>query len=314
MPKVTEYAGNLATSLRAGARIAPDEAATAVLPLVEALVADHQRGVARGVLDPAYVAPEVAEGQQPTAATDVWSVGALLFHAMAGHTPFKHSSEQPARLRRAGWLGPLVEIALSPRPEDRPSMAEVAAYLRARQPLPVPAPQPSAVVEAADVATDDAAPLRRTGMLVLVLAAVVVTLALVTSALVLGRHTARTPLPAPSAHGGSTAASHHHRRRPQRPTTEAMESFARRYVATASSDPGAGLRMLTPAYQRASPRYRQFWSAVRNPRILRISAQPAAMVVTYTYRYRLVGGRPRTETVTLDLARHDGRLMIAGAR
>ncbi|HWU20619.1 MAG TPA: hypothetical protein VN088_03785, partial [Nocardioides sp.] len=188
---MSEYAGNLADSLRAGAQLAPDEAARAVVPLAEALAAEHASGLVRGSLDPAYVAPEVSAGRPPSRASDVWSVGALLFHAMAGHGPFKHSTETPARLRRAGWLGPMVEMALSPDPEDRPSMAEVAAYLRAQM-APSSEPEPTIPVvlaESADIALDGAPAPRRTAMLVVVLAALVVTLGIVAVVLALGRHT-----------------------------------------------------------------------------------------------------------------------------
>ena len=36
---------------------------------------------------PAYLAPEVASGAQATAASDVWSLGATLFHAVVGQAP-----------------------------------------------------------------------------------------------------------------------------------------------------------------------------------------------------------------------------------
>jgi serine/threonine protein kinase len=291
--------------------------------LTEALAAEHAHGLVRGNLDPAYVAPEVTAGLQPTPATDVWSVGALLFHAMAGHAPFKHSPDPPARLRRAGWLGPLVEMALSPDPADRPNMAEVAAYLKAREvstvagapeptiPLapPPPPPLPVLPVEAK----------RRTGLIALVLAALVLTLALIVGILILGHHTNHAPLAGPqhptthhASPAGKSASGHK-----TRPTAAAMTAFARRYVATASTDPNAGFAMLTPAYRRASPRYRQFWSSIRDPRIVRITAHPQLMTVTYTYRYRFAKGHQHrathTETVQLDLVQHNGHLLIAGA-
>ncbi|GAB4006533.1 protein kinase family protein [Nocardioides ultimimeridianus] len=318
---MSEYVGNLAASLRAGARLEPDEAARAVLPIVADLAAEHARGGVRGSLDPAYVAPEVSAGRRPSPASDVWSVGALLFHSMAGHGPFEHTTETPARLRRAGWLGPMVEMALSPDPGERPSMAEVAAYLRARM-APSSEPEPSIPVvlaESADVAMDGAEPRRRTAMLVLVLGALVVTLGIVAVVLALGRQTDR---PAPVAASGPAPATGHHSptqdaarasetKRAKQPSASELTGFARRYVATASSDPGAGLAMLTAAYQHASPRYREFWTAVSAPRILSVTARPASMSVTYTYRYRLAG-RAHTETVTLDLVRRGGRLLIAG--
>jgi hypothetical protein len=97
------------------------------------------------------------------------------------------------------------------------------------------------------------------------------------------------------------------------PTAEELENFAASYVQTASEDPAAGFTHLTPAYQAQSTEYEQFWGAVRSPRILDISADPAAMTVTYTYRYALKGDGNRTETVTLHLVRKGDRLLIDGA-
>lgn len=300
--------------------MSPNEAARAALPLVRTLVDEHLRGAVRGSLDPAYVAPEVSAGQPPTTATDVWSVGALLFHAIAGHPPYELSPQQPARLRRAGWLGPLVEMALATDPAERPRMAEVADYLQARQTTGPEPTIPEALAESADVAMDEPAPRRRTAMLVLVLAALVVTLGIVAVVLVLGHRTNESPLtqarpPAASTtrHASSEPTASGRPRRPARPSAHELTSFARHYVATASSQPSAGFGLLTAAYQRQSPRYVQFWSALDAPQIVRVSARPAAMSVTYTYRYRLAG-RPHLETVTLDLVRRHGRLLIAGAR
>ncbi|WP_206796089.1 WD40 repeat domain-containing serine/threonine protein kinase [Amycolatopsis sp. MtRt-6] len=38
----------------------------------------------------AYMAPELFHGEDPTLAADLWSVGATLFHALAGRGPFDH--------------------------------------------------------------------------------------------------------------------------------------------------------------------------------------------------------------------------------
>jgi serine/threonine protein kinase len=45
-----------------------------------------QTGIVTG--SPAYLAPEVASGDAATEASDVWSLGATLFHAVAGRAPY----------------------------------------------------------------------------------------------------------------------------------------------------------------------------------------------------------------------------------
>ncbi len=99
-----------------------------------------QTGLVTG--SPAYLAPEVASGHVATGASDVWSLGATLFHALSGHPPyevgenlmgtlFRIVHEEPPRLRDASWPGPLLEATMTRDPEDRWSMAQVRDYLAA---------------------------------------------------------------------------------------------------------------------------------------------------------------------------------------
>ena len=98
------------------------------------------------------------------------------------------------------------------------------------------------------------------------------------------------------------------------PTRQELRDFARNYVLTAAADPRAGFEFLTAEYQAESPRYRDFWNAVSDAQIMRVSADVTAMTVTYTYRYRLRGNVARTEKVRLNLVQEDGQLLIAGAQ
>lgn len=99
-----------------------------------------QTGLVTG--SPAYLSPEVATGRSATSASDVWALGATLFHCLAGRPPYEVGDnvlgamyrivhEDPPRLEEPGWLGPLVEHTLASDPEDRWSMAEVRDFLRA---------------------------------------------------------------------------------------------------------------------------------------------------------------------------------------
>lgn len=339
-------------------------------------------GIARGVADasltqtglvtgsPAYLSPEVASGASATPASDVWSLGATMFHALAGRPPYdvgdnvlgglyKIVNEEPPRLRNAGWLAPLLEVTMTRDPADRPTMADVRDYLRARPgekaappaagtptptretpavataplgppPAAPPSPPDGLTIIGPPVPVDDGAGDResgrdrRAGVLAVVGGAIAAVVAVIGVIILLssggddeptatgdgssqsGEQRSDGGSPAPSDPTTSDDA-------PERPTAEELESFAEAYVSTASTDPPAGFRQLTPAYQSRSPDYREFWGSVSNPRILEVSGDPGSMTVTYTYRYNMRGAGNVTETVTLSLVQRDGQLLIDDA-
>lgn len=89
---------------------------------------------------PAYLAPEVARGSDPTSASDVFSFGATLYDAVEGGPPFPERQNQLALLRlvaegvvqppkQAGALTALLMQLLRPEPADRPSMAQASRLL-----------------------------------------------------------------------------------------------------------------------------------------------------------------------------------------
>jgi len=93
-----------------------------------------QTGLVTG--SPAYLSPEVASGGSATAASDVWSLGASLFHALAGHPPYKVGDnvlgamyrivhEEPPRLQIDGPLAALVTAMMRQAPDARPTMIAV---------------------------------------------------------------------------------------------------------------------------------------------------------------------------------------------
>lgn len=331
LTRVSEYDARLVDRVRTRGVLGPDDAARLLLPVADALAALHAAGSSHGALspaavridtdgratlidraqvapDPSYTAPDPSAGLRAhPAAADVWAFAALLRFVTSG----AHAGQVPAGgstgFRDLGWLAPITELALVVDPRERPSMAEVAAYLRARVGTPAPRARP-----------------RRPSGAVLALggAAVIVALALVGAALLFVGDDETPDDAAPTAASTGPAPSADDDEEPDEPsatasadtvTAAALEDFARDYVALASSDPDRGFRLLTRSYRRQSPRYREVWAAIDDPRILAITPDPLAMSVSYTYRYALPGGRTRTEDITLRLVQRGDRLLIAGA-
>ncbi|MFI5777259.1 protein kinase [Nocardia sp. NPDC051570] len=84
---------------------------------------------------PAYLPPEVARGYRPTAASDVFSLGATLYTAVEGHPPYGFDEDNNVIVERAAMAqiipptraGALTEVLLhmmEPAPQRRPNMAE----------------------------------------------------------------------------------------------------------------------------------------------------------------------------------------------
>ena len=89
---------------------------------------------------PAFLAPEVAGGAPATPASDMWSLGATVFHAVEGHPPFPSDGnlmglmyrivhEEPPRPEHAGWLAPLVEHLMLRDPAARWDATGVREFL-----------------------------------------------------------------------------------------------------------------------------------------------------------------------------------------
>ncbi|MGW7077029.1 serine/threonine-protein kinase [Streptomyces sp. NPDC054866] len=121
-----------------------------------------------------YLAPERVSGANPGPASDLWALGATLYTAVEGNSPFRRTSplgtmqavvtEEPAPAEYAGALAPVIGALLRKDPDTRPT-AEVAELMLAeaaegrlpssaqayvptqihatpQQPQPQPQPQP----------------------------------------------------------------------------------------------------------------------------------------------------------------------------
>ncbi|HEY3606429.1 MAG TPA: protein kinase [Pseudonocardiaceae bacterium] len=91
---------------------------------------------------PAYLAPEVAKGENPGPPSDVFSLGSTVYAAVEGQPPFGTNDNTLALLhavaacrtippRKAGPLTALLMHMLRANPNDRPTMAEACRALTA---------------------------------------------------------------------------------------------------------------------------------------------------------------------------------------
>ncbi|MGP3953265.1 serine/threonine-protein kinase [Streptomyces sp. 7N604] len=98
-----------------------------------------QSGDIVGSLD--YLAPERAQGQLPGPASDVWSLGATLYAAVEGSSPFRRTStwstltaivvEPLPEPQRAGPLAPVLRELLHKDPQARPDAQRARELLEA---------------------------------------------------------------------------------------------------------------------------------------------------------------------------------------
>ncbi|MDJ1639301.1 serine/threonine-protein kinase [Streptomyces pakalii] len=115
---------------------------------------------------PEYISPERVLGREPGPASDLWSLGIVLYAAVEGVSPFRRShtpgtlqavlDSEPHVLspQRSGGLGPLVMQLLRKDPAQRPPAAEVRRVLQQiAAPPPPPAPTIPVHHDAADGVT-----------------------------------------------------------------------------------------------------------------------------------------------------------------
>ena len=372
----------LASLVRRGGALTPDRAATVLEQAADALTAAHGAGIvhrdvkpsnilvgtdgqaklsdfgiARAQADasltqtglvtgsPAYLAPEVASGQQATAASDVWSLGATLYHALAGHPPYDVGDnvlgalyrivheETPRLGTAAGWLAPVLDATMTREPEHRWSMAQVRDFLVAgprtlSAPVPpvvaapgprpagppagaVTAPLPSGegtrLLAAAPPVAPPPRPRRRGVPWIVLLALVVVAVVAAGLWWYLGSDPKQT---------GGTAAEHTPSATPSTPkssdppqdavTARGMQDFVEGYLATVTTDPKAAWAMLTPNFQQESGGFGQYKKFWGGIESARVISADAHPA-TKTISYRVEYTYPDGRTTTDDVTlRLDG--------
>jgi hypothetical protein len=365
--------------------LAPDEAARLLCQAADALAAAHHAGIthrdvkpsnilvtpsgrakltdfgiARAAADatltqtgmmtgsPAYLAPEVASGATAGPHSDVWALGATLFHALTGRPPYDAQEnvlgtlwrivhEDPPRPPDAGWLTPLFARTMTKSIEDRWSMEEVARFLArgagtttgmgfgtaplATAPRQDATPPPDrAIPDDGYTTTLSPPPEQRRRGWPLVLAGVAALL-LVVLGVVAWQWLDTDPVGTDQARDrtGQRAADPPEpsptEEAPEKPTAQGMRTFVSDYLATAPVDHEAGFRMLTPAFQQASDGlegYSGWWSQVAAAEAVSIDADPESMEVRYTVDYTMQDGSEFTDEVELVLAMAEGEYRIAG--
>ncbi|MCY7399695.1 MAG: serine/threonine protein kinase [Nocardioides sp.] len=307
-----------------------------------------QTGLVTG--SPAYLAPEVASGSSATSASDVWSLGATLFHAVSGRPPYDVGSnligalykivhEEPPTLAAGHPMAGLLGVMLVRDPQERWPMRRVRDELQrladgqqsqvpARPVATAPPPEPTGVLPAVRTTPLPSAAHsaerhhRRWGLMVL--AAVLAVVAVVSAYYLAGRGTpeaasqttgtSQTSAPSETSEPSATATSEV-KPATAKDTKAQMDAFMTTYLATVTTDPEAAFEQLTPEFRESSGGYAGylgFWGTVRSASLAQIDSNPSDLTVGYTVNYVMQTGRQITQNVRLQLQRQDDRLLIAG--
>lgn len=297
-----------------------------------------QTGLVTG--SPAYLAPEVASGSSATTASDVWSLGATLYHAVTGNPPYdvgdnligalyKIVHEDPPRLPDDHPMAGLLTVMMNRDTEARWSMPrvrdELARIARGERSTVVPAPAPVPVREETGVLPTAQAPVAspaphhgaRWGWLA---AAAVLAVAAVAAAYVwAGRGTPEAlpddPQPRSQQTSQATATESTSPPLTAEDTRQQMDAFITSYLATVTSDPRAAFAQLTPEFQEASggfEGYMGWWGKVESASLAEVASDPSDLTVGYTVDYVMKSGDRSTQRIRLQLERLDDKLLIAG--
>ncbi|GAA1279021.1 serine/threonine-protein kinase [Saccharothrix xinjiangensis] len=212
---------------------------------------------------PAYLAPEVARGEQPSSASDVFSLGATLYAATEGRSPYGTSDNSFGLLYRAAAgkvepptrSGPLTDLLtrmLDTGPDRRPTVEEVVALLaehRADQPEP-PGEQPEERSGERPAAEGDPVARRRRWLAPVVAAVVLVAVAGSVAAVSL----------MPEGPGNGRHATDPPRTTVAPPVTaEEAEALVRGHYDLLPENPRVAYDNLTPTYSQSLEEYLAFW-------------------------------------------------------
>ncbi|MEV5384421.1 serine/threonine-protein kinase [Streptomyces sp. NPDC052721] len=166
---------------------------------------------------PEYLAPERALGRTPGTASDLWSLGALLYTAVQGRSPFRRTTalatlraivdDELPPAHRAGPLAPVIEGLLLKDPEERMTADEAGRRLRLAAGDAAVSSQAETSTDATAATTPAAATTSATGGITAAVTAAVTTAEEVPTAAVAFTETAPAAVDADSAAPVPQAAS-----------------------------------------------------------------------------------------------------------
>jgi hypothetical protein len=301
-----------------------------------------QTGLVTG--SPAYLAPEVASGSSATPASDVWSLGATLYHAVTGMPPYdvgdnligalyKIVHEDPPRLPDDHPMAGLLTVMMTRDPDQRWSMGQVRDELgriaRGGQSTVTAAAPPAGAVADREptgvlppvrpAPVPRAARPHRPQWGWIAVAAVAAIAAIVAAYVLAGRGTPEASGDASSETSETSGTDEPSGSTPPEPSAEEvrqqMDAFITSYLATVTSDPRAAFDQLTPGFQKASGGYDGYidwWSRVQSAELATVDSNPSDSTVAYTVNYRMKTGSTTTSRVRLQLQRDGDDYLIAG--
>lgn len=288
---------------------------------------------------PNYMAPEVAQGHEANEASDVWSLGAVLYFAVEGRDAYPTRgnalatlrsvwSEMPGEMERAGPLAPVISSMLAGDPSRRPTaeavsreLSELAALAPAttsdathsrprRRAAAAPGPSPAAPSE-------DLESGRRRGVVPLIAIALAALLGFGSVAVGLGlggddsteagSGMAATRQEAPASESPGTE--------PTSPTDEPatgfpedeVTDFLTAHFSSVTRDPSATWESLTPQMREVAggrQSYDSFWRTIERVTVSDVSVDPdtgvADLTLTYTTRTGTTSAEPKQITVIRD--------------
>ncbi|MEV7548924.1 serine/threonine-protein kinase [Amycolatopsis sp. NPDC089917] len=290
---------------------------------------------------PAFLAPEVARGEDATSASDVFSLGATLYTALEGGTPYGTAENPIALLYRAssgeitpptksGILTPLLNRLLDVRPDSRPTMSETERELRA-----LAAGEPTTLV------AEEPPPKARKGMLVGVIVVFLVLAAAAAAAVVVvlnrGEDTPSGSAPPASQSQSATPPPSSESAAPPPSSSSVPPSSPPPTTPPSSSSPPpaqtpgqalsayytlipgnlqAGFAGLSDNFKRTRnqsfERYSSYWKGYRSVTVADVSE--SGNTVSARLTYVKASGETTSGRETFNLVQQDGRWLIDSQR